>query len=99
MRALHTVYFVKRGEPVFDETTGNYNDSTSVRTRVDALVTDTGSKRMNLLYGKIRQKAKTVRLLQHYTAAFDYIEIDGQEYQIDSDRRYRTKHTFEVSGI
>ncbi len=99
MRALHTVYFVKRGEPTFNEVTGNYDDSTLVRTRVDALVTDTGSKRMDLLYGKIKQNAKTVRLLQHYTAAFDYIEINGQEYHVDSDRRYRTKHTFEVSGV
>lgn len=99
MRATDTVYFVVKGEEVYDDDTGNYTSTEPVKTAVSALVTDTGTERMNLLYGGIKQKAKTIRLNSQYAEKFDYIEIDGQEYQVDMARKYRHKMTIEVSGL
>ena len=99
MRADKVVYFVKEGERVYDPTTGNYINEPPVKDDVMALVTDTGTERMNFLYGKIKQNAKTIRLNQKYTDSVDFIEIDNQPYQIDNKRLYRHKTTFEVSGV
>lgn len=99
MRATDTVYFVIKGEEVYDDDTGCYESTEPVKTAVSALVTDTGTERMNLLYGGIKQKAKTIRLNTRYEQAFDHIEIDGKEYQVDMVRKYRHKMTIEVSGL
>ncbi len=99
MRATDTVYFVVKGEEVYDDDTGNYTSTEPVKTAVSALVTDTGTERMNLLYGGVKQKAKTIRLNTHYKEKFDYIEIDDGKYQVDMARKYRHKMTIEVSGL
>ena len=99
MRASDTVYFVVKGAEAYDEQTGNYEESEPVKTIMPALVTDTGTERMNLLYGGVKQHAKTVRLNTKYEAPFDYVEIDGKEYQVDMIRKYRHKMTLEVSGL
>ena len=99
MRTADTVYFVVKGEETYNDDTGCYEGEAAVKTAATALVTDTGMERMNLLYGGIKQKAKTIRLNSQYAEKFDYIEIDGQEYQVDMVRRYRHKMTIEVSGL
>lgn len=99
MRASDTVYFVVKGAEEYDELTGNYEESKPDKTAVPALVTDTGTERMNLLYGGVQQHAKTVRLNTKYEAPFDYVEINGKEYQVDMIRKYRHKMTVEVSGL
>jgi len=99
MRADTLVTFVQEGADQFDPNTGNYISEPSVETEIYCLVTDTGDERMNLLYGGIKQRAKTVRLNAHYTAPVDYLIIDGESYQIDRKRAYRHKMTYEVSGV
>ena len=99
MRADKIVYFVVRGTEVYNNQTGSYEVTTPVKTSANALVTDTGVQRMNLVYGGIKKHAKTVRLNQQYDAKYDYIEIDGEEYQVDLRRTYRNKQTFEVSRV
>lgn len=99
MRADTLVTFVKEGDDQFDPTTGNYISEPSVETEIYCLVTDTGDERMNLLYGGIKQRAKTVRLNAQYNEPVDHLIIDGQSYQIDRKRAYRHKMTYEVSGV
>lgn len=99
MRTADKVYFVTRGTSLYDESTGSYIDTTPVKVEVTALVTDTGTERMSLLYGGIRQRAKTIRLNQKYVDSYDYVEINGEEYQVDLVRSYRQKMTLEVSGV
>lgn len=84
---------------MYNESTGSYEYSEPVKLKMTALVTDTGMDRQQLLYGGIRQKAKTVRLQQSYVDPYDYVEIDDQEYQVDMVRSYRQKMTMEVSGV
>lgn len=99
MRTDTLVTFVKEGKDEFDPNTGNYISEPPTETPIWCLVTDTGDERMNLLYGGIKQRAKTVRLNNHYTTPVDYLMIDGESYQIDRKRAYRHKMTFEVSGV
>lgn len=99
MRTSDTVYFVVKGAEEYDELTGNYEESKPDKTAVPALVTDTGTERMNLLYGGIKQHAKTVRLNAKYTEPFDHVEIGGKDFQVDMIREYRHKMTVEVSGL
>ena len=99
MRADQTIYAVVEGEEIYDPNTGDYIVGEPVKTELKALVTDTGTERMNFLYGKIKQNAKTIRLNQKYTYPVDFIEIDEQSYQIDNKRLYRHKTMFEVSVV
>ena len=99
MRADTLVTFVQEGKDQFDPNTGNYISEPSVETEIYCLVTDTGDERMNLLYGGIKQRAKTVRLNAQYNELVDYLIIDGESYQIDRKRAYRHKMTYEVSGV
>jgi hypothetical protein len=99
MRADTLVTFVKEGEDEFDPNTGNYIPEKPKETPIWCNVTDTGNERMNLLYGGIKQRAKTVRLNTQYNEPVDYVVIDGESYQIDRKRAYRHKMTFEVSGV
>lgn len=99
MRAADTVYLVVKGEDTYNDDTGCYESTEPVKTAIRALITDTGTERMNLLYGGIKQQAKTVRFNAKYERPFDYVEIDGKEYQVDMIRKYRHKMTLEVSGL
>ncbi len=99
MRTAETVQFVVKGDEVYNDSTGNYDAQSPVKTPFPALVSDTGTQRMNLLYGGIKQRAKTIRLNTHYREEFDYVEIDGRKYQVDTIKKYQHKMTLEVSGI
>jgi len=99
MRTDKTIYVVVEGEEIYDPNTGDYIVGEPVKTELKALVTDTGTERMNFLYGKIKQNAKTIRLNQKYTNPYDFIEIDGEKYQVDNERSYRHKMSIEVSGV
>jgi hypothetical protein len=99
MRYDTPVYFqtIKAGE--YNSATGNYDDDTITEEKRDASVTDTGDETLTIIYGKIKQGVKTVRLQNHYEKPFDRIRIGKQAYQVDKARRLRTKHVFIVSEV
>ncbi len=66
MRANTKVYFITEGETEYDASTGDYIESENTRDLQWANVSDTGEQRMTLLYGSIKQGAKTVRLNHTY---------------------------------
>lgn len=99
MRYDKCVYFVKDGEATYDAATGNYTEEDPVKTLRMASVMDTSTETMRLLYGEIRQGSLTIQLQNHYDAAFNRIEYDGQAYAVDLHRRLRTKDTYVVSEV
>lgn len=99
MRADSKVYFVTEGEPVYDPDTGDYIPGEDNKVRKFGNVSDTASERMGILYGGIKQRAKTIRLNSVYKESFDHVLIDDSKYQLDVDRHYRHKSVFEVSGV
>lgn len=99
MRFDTPVYFqtIKAGE--YDKTTGNRSAKTITEVERYASITDTGDDTLNLIYGEIKQGAKTVRLQNHYDEPFDRIRIGTEVYRVDRARRLRVKHIFFVSEV
>ena len=97
MRYSTPVYFVKQGEDVYDYDTGNYAPGQLIRDEVWANVSDMGTQRQTLIFGAIKQGALTVRIQNKVDQPFDYIEIDGQPYNVVSTRTFRHDQAFEMS--
>lgn len=99
MRQETKIYFVKNGDRVFNYETGNEEIIGQTRTVAYALVSDTSTERQMVLYGATKRGALTIRLNQRYLNDFDYIEIDGNRYEVQSERKLRHKQTFEVYRV
>ena len=97
MRYSTPIYFVKEGEDEYDYSTGNYVTTEPIKHEVWANVSDTGTERMQLIYGALKQGAITVRIQGKYDEAFDYIEVDGKEYNVDAFRTFRNDQAFNLS--
>lgn len=99
MRFDTPVYFQKVTQGEYDASTGNYGDDIVTETMKLADVTDSSTETLNLVYGGIKQGSLTVRLQNHYDKEFDVIRIGRTIYRVDSERKFRTKHTFIVSEV
>lgn len=99
MRADKPIYFQKVTPGEYDASTGDYREDTIVEVQKYASVTDTGTETLNILYGKLKQGVKTVRLHRHYNATFDHIRINDKCYNVDFERKLRVKHIFVVSEV
>ena len=96
MRYDKKVYFVTEGEE-YNYDTGNYEPAELVKDEAWANVSDTGTERMQLIYGALKQGAITVRVQGKYDEAFDYVEVDGKKYNVDAFRTFRNDQAFNLS--
>ena len=96
MRYDKKVYFVTEGEE-YNYDTGNYEPVELVKHEAWANVSDTGTERMRLIYGNLKQGAITVRIQGKYDEAFDYIQVDGKKYNVDAFRTFRNDQAFNLS--
>lgn len=101
MRAGEKVLFCKESiPPVFDPSTGDYTDAVdSLPIEVYCHVSDTGEKRMTLLYGSITRGAKTIRLNNETIPPFDYIMIGGIKYKETLSKTHRRKSSLDVVAV
>ena len=99
MRMDEKVTFVTLGEESYNEQTGDYEVTDDIYTDVYAYITDTGTDRMGVLYGGIKQYAKTIRVNDVIDGNFDHVLIDGKKYKSDRRKIYRHKTVLEVSGV
>ena len=99
MRYDTPVYFqsIKQGE--YDPSSGDYAADEVTEVKKWASVTDSGAETVNLIYGELKQGAKTIRLLNHYNEPFDRIRIGSDVYRVDFSRKLDTKHVFVVSEV
>ena len=97
MRYATPIYCVKEGEDEYDYSTGDYVTTEPIKEEVWANVSDTGTERMQFIYGNLKQGAITVRIQGKYEEAFDYIEVDGKEYNVDAFRTFRNDQAFNLS--
>ena len=97
MRYATPIYFVKETEPVYDYETGDYIDGEPIKDELWANVSDTGTERMQLIYGDLKQGAITVRIVGKYDKEFDYIEVEGKKYNVDAFRTFRNDQAFNLS--
>src|SRR5690625_2406364 len=97
MRYDQRIYFVIEGEDVYDYDIGDYVTTEPIKHDVWANVSDTGTERMQLIYGNLKQGAITVRIVGKYDKEFDYIEVEGKKYNVDAFRTFRNDQAFNLS--
>src|SRR5699024_3320852 len=96
MRSDKKVYFVNEGEE-YNYDTGNYEPVELVKEEAWANVSDTGTERMRLIYGALKQGAITIRIREKYEKEFDYILVDDKKYNVDAFRTFRNDQAFNLS--
>src|SRR5699024_10484074 len=96
MRYATPVYFVKETEPVYDYETGDYINGEPIKHEAWTNVSDTGTERIQLIYGALKQGAITVRIVGKYDKEFDYIEVEGKKYNVDAFRTFRNDQAFNL---
>lgn len=96
MRYDEEIVFVTEGARVYDEITGDYTVTAPEKIIRSAHVSDMGLEQMNLLYGKVVEHAKIVRIQGAGPVDFDYIEIEGDSYSATLMRRLRHETTYQV---
>lgn len=97
MRYDKRIYFVKEGEDEYDYSTGDYIATEPIKHEVWANVSDTGTERMQLIYGALKQGAITARIVGKYDKEFDYIQVGDKKYNVDAFRTFRNDQSFNLS--
>ena len=97
MRYNKRIYFVKEGEDEYDYETGDYVTTERVKHEAWANVSDTGTERMQLIYGALKQGAITVRIQGKYDESFDYIKVGDKKYNVDAFKTFRNDQAFNLS--
>lgn len=95
MRYEKKVYFIKE-ESIYNRDSGRYITKEIPIAERMADVTDTGTEAMNLLYGKILQGAKTIRIKTKVHDEFNYIVIDKQRYLVETIKTFRQEQVMHV---
>jgi len=99
MRYDTPIYFQIDQKPTYDEETGDYKQLEPDEVRVQAAVMDTSEEKLKLYYGVIPQGTKTIHIQNHFDILFNHIRIGDKVYDVDFERRLRTKHTFIVHEV
>ena len=81
------------GKNASGQRTGSMDRYLSV-TDVWANVSDTGTDALQLVYGQLRQGAKTVRIRGQLSEDVDYILIGELKYSPDAIRTYRQEQVY-----
>lgn len=94
MRFDDVVYFCKEGELELNKQTGDYEVGIVEKQEVFANVMSLGMEQVMTVFGSLDVDAKVVRIQQKYRLPFDFIEIEGVNYNAVTNRLYRGKQTF-----
>ena len=105
MRCDTQIYFVTDGKRTMvtdrnDSDYGGYRDEASVEVGRMADVTDTQTSTQQLVYGRLHEASRTVRLNGHYLDPFDHIRIVDRNtggsklYDVDASRHLRHRSVF-----
>lgn len=99
MRYDTPIYFQKLTSGEYDPATGNYGEDAISEDMKYALVMDTGTNTMKIVYGELKEGSLAIILQNHYEKAFDRIRIGKKNYRVDFSRKLRTKQTYIVSEV
>lgn len=96
MRYDTPVFFQRITPGAFDEETHNYGADIVIEKRRYASVTDTGTQMLTMVYDKIPECSKTIRLQRPYDETFDRIRIGAKVYRVDFER---ARKNFVISEV
>lgn len=98
MRFDTPIYFQRIGKGAYNANTGDYEPGSVTEIKTYASVTEAKNEALTLIYGKIRQGVKVVRLLRAFPEPFDYVRIDKKVYSVDFSRGSKVFYVSEVQG-
>lgn len=86
MRYNTPIFFQSIKKGAYNPDTGDYAPDTPIETRRYADITDSGINTIQLIYGKLKQGSKVIRLQRAYTEPFEHIRIGEKIYNVDFAR-------------
>lgn len=89
MRFNNRITFVEEGDTYYDPVQGEYVESEPTKTKVPCKLSTLGTERTLQIFGVINRKMEVARLQRPYTDEFDYVEINGQKYNVQRQSDYR----------
>lgn len=86
MRYNTPIYFVKNIGKHYDAELGVWVQGSDNKALKRANVTDMSATRQSTIFGDVSSSRLVVRLQQAYNDSYDYIEINGKTYQVETKR-------------
>ena len=96
MRYDTPIFFVKETDKHYDPEAGEWIQGELVRTKKYANVTHMGAERQQAVLGDVKANRLVVRLQRAYRDAYDFIEISGKAYHMDTERLPSDTHSLVV---
>lgn len=86
MRYDTPLLFVKSGSKVYDPDTGKWENGSDVRIKKYANVTHMSAECQQKVFGDVKSNRYIIRLQRVYADSYDYIEMYGKKYTVDTER-------------
>lgn len=86
MRYDTPLLFVKSGSKVYDPDTGKWEKGSDIRIKKYANVTHMSAECQQKVFGDVKANRYIIRLQREYIDSYDYIEMDGNNYTVDTER-------------
>lgn len=86
MRYATPIFFVSEGKKQYDPDSGSWLDGEIVKVQKRANVTHMGAERQKVVFGDVKLNRYVVRLQRAHTNSYDYIEIAGEKFTVDTER-------------
>lgn len=83
MRYDKKIKLIKANEDVYNEETGDYEPTANNEKECFANITNTKKEYLDMLYGKVPESAKTIRIKGEFND-IDYILIGDDKYNISA---------------
>lgn len=97
MRYGTPLFFVKNTDKHYDPDAGEWIQGERIKTKRRANVTHMSAERQQAVFGDVRPDRFVVRLQRVYTEDYDFIEMDGKTYTVDTERCPSNKQSLVVS--
>lgn len=89
MRFSDRITFVNQEESYFDPSIGDYVESEKIEVTKACKISPMGIERQKLVFGELNKNVIVVRLQHPYSATFDTVEVDGNNYKVMRESNYR----------
>lgn len=95
MICTEAIYLCTKGVEIYNEDTGDYEESQPIRIRKTANINDMADEKVGFLFGETVESALTMRVMGHFDN-IDFIEYKGRKYEIVQSRKVKHKQIFQV---
>lgn len=98
MRFIDRVSIVTESEGGYNPSTGQFDESVQIITKLPCNISQLGVERTVQLFGEMDKTILVVRLQRPYTQPYDYLLIDGKRYNVKRHVPHRRESVFYAEG-